>query len=314
MTLSIAPGSDRAQTSLAKNAGEAQPHAKDIYQFQQVPDALRPYIQQISLANCEHEVDFVSPVKPTGAIFLGWVFRGAIDATINAQNVMGHAERWMHIGGQLRDEQVFMRYRGCIGHLAFHFGPIGAYQLLGIPGMASTGKALVAEQLPPWVQSLEQELCELSRGMPEQDSLHRWVEYQQLVSDALQQRIPVQLPVPDYVVNAERLIDEENGACRIADIADQVDVSVRQLNREFTRIVGLSPKFYCRVLQINRALQAMLADNQHYLSEMAQRANFSDQAHFCRVFRQFLGDSPGAFLTGDETMLFHFLGNRGADT
>lgn len=59
----------------------------------------------------------------------------------------------------------------------------------------------------------------------------------------------------------------------------------------FHRAVGLTPKLYCRVLRFQRALHGVAAGTSSWI-DVALAAGYSDQAHFSREFREFVGVTP----------------------
>jgi AraC-like DNA-binding protein len=65
----------------------------------------------------------------------------------------------------------------------------------------------------------------------------------------------------------------------------------------FHRAVGLTPKVYCRVLRFQRALRRVSAGTATWL-DVALAAGYSDQAHFNREFRTFVGVTPTEYRQG----------------
>jgi transcriptional regulator GlxA family with amidase domain len=75
------------------------------------------------------------------------------------------------------------------------------------------------------------------------------------------------------------------------EIAGYVGVSLRQLERLFTRHLGLSPGSYYKQLRLNRAKQLL-----HYsslsITEIAIVCGFTSMSHFSKSYREFFGVSP----------------------
>ncbi len=80
----------------------------------------------------------------------------------------------------------------------------------------------------------------------------------------------------------------------IASIVDETGYSHRRFLSLFHHAVGLTPKRYCRVQRLQRALTGMSTRS---LAAVARDAGFSDQAHFTREFRALTGVSPGTYRT-----------------
>lgn len=107
--------------------------------------------------------------------------------------------------------------------------------------------------------------------------------------------------------HAVRLIEEANGALRIADICREVGLGPRQLNRRFQSIVGLSPKTFAQILQINWVVALLYANDTAKLTEIAHDAGFYDQAHFNRAMQRFFNEGPREFLRSDHPAFRTFL-------
>ena len=74
----------------------------------------------------------------------------------------------------------------------------------------------------------------------------------------------------------------------------------RQLERNFKKQIGISPKKLGRVLRLQTALN-MLLNEKESLTNIAYESEYFDQAHFVRDFKAFIGTTPKEFL-GNEHM------------
>jgi AraC-like DNA-binding protein len=74
---------------------------------------------------------------------------------------------------------------------------------------------------------------------------------------------------------------------RVADIADDVGLSVRQLHRRSLDAIGYGPKTLARIVRMTRALD--LARTGVGFSEVAARAGYADQAHLSRDVKSLAG-------------------------
>jgi AraC-like DNA-binding protein len=82
----------------------------------------------------------------------------------------------------------------------------------------------------------------------------------------------------------------------IADIADAIGVSHGHLDREFTRIVGLSPRRLARLLRMERLLAGLDVDGTVPWADLAAELGWVDQSHLIRDFRRHTGSTPTAYL------------------
>lgn len=82
-----------------------------------------------------------------------------------------------------------------------------------------------------------------------------------------------------------------DSAVRVSDLAAEVKLSPSHFARAFTIRLGLSPYSFIMKLRIERA-SALLLNSDKSLTEIAFNCGLSDQAHFSRLFRRFVGMTP----------------------
>jgi methylphosphotriester-DNA--protein-cysteine methyltransferase len=98
---------------------------------------------------------------------------------------------------------------------------------------------------------------------------------------------------PDRLVRAAITALDRPDA-RVAEVADDLGLSARQLQRRVADAVGYGPKTLARVLRFRR-LQA-LAASQPALVDLALDAGYADQAHMTAEVTRLAGLSPVRFL------------------
>ena len=81
---------------------------------------------------------------------------------------------------------------------------------------------------------------------------------------------------------------------RVADLSGAVGLSATHFSRAFGRSFGEPPHVYLIQRRIDRARHLMLTSDIS-LSDLAAACGFSDQAHFCRLFRRYTGRTPAAW-------------------
>jgi AraC-like DNA-binding protein len=118
-----------------------------------------------------------------------------------------------------------------------------------------------------------------------------------LIQKALVQRYDLKL-----VQTAAKLLHHTTGQCRIEELADYCHASVRQLERGFRRVIGVSPKFFARTLRFERAQRRLMFDPETDLTRLAYQCGFFDQAHFIKEFRAFTGKTPSEYMQEMRTL------------
>jgi AraC family transcriptional regulator len=81
---------------------------------------------------------------------------------------------------------------------------------------------------------------------------------------------------------------------RCYDLARVAGLSQNYFSRAFRVSIGVCTQRYIQDRRIALAQTLMLADNAP-LSEIAQNCGMADQAHFSRLFRRVVGQSPSAW-------------------
>jgi len=81
----------------------------------------------------------------------------------------------------------------------------------------------------------------------------------------------------------------------------------RQLERNFKKQIGLSPKQLSKVIRLQATLHMLLNKGTETLTDVAYENEYYDQAHFIKDFKEFAGITPKEFLTDDKMALSSLL-------
>ncbi|MEM9509067.1 MAG: helix-turn-helix domain-containing protein [Cyanobacteria bacterium P01_E01_bin.35] len=92
---------------------------------------------------------------------------------------------------------------------------------------------------------------------------------------------------------AVNIVTKVNGQITVGEMANQLNVSKRQLERIFLANVGISPKKLGRIIRFNTSIK--LFRQVEPLTTLAYEAGYFDQSHLVRDFKEFSGLSPKAF-------------------
>jgi transcriptional regulator GlxA family with amidase domain len=98
-----------------------------------------------------------------------------------------------------------------------------------------------------------------------------------------------------YLNRAAELIRSTKGFIRVEDVAAQSYISLRQLEREFTSKIGISPKQYIKIARLNEVHRLLQQSQSLPLTKLTYQCGYADQAHFIRDFKSFTGESPKLF-------------------
>lgn len=78
------------------------------------------------------------------------------------------------------------------------------------------------------------------------------------------------------------------------ELANACGLSVRAFERHFRATYGVSPHDYLRELRIRMSCNPLIFSRKS-ITEIAGDSGFSDQSHFTREFRRFIGETPHAY-------------------
>ena len=105
--------------------------------------------------------------------------------------------------------------------------------------------------------------------------------------------------VPFYLKKIiEYLNDEFSSTPTLLQLSKIADVSPEHLAREFKSKMKLTIGEYMKKLKVNRCTY-LLRHTKKSMSDIAFEAGFSDQSHFCRVFKEHTGLTPLQFRSSD---------------
>ena len=108
------------------------------------------------------------------------------------------------------------------------------------------------------------------------------------------------LPDNNYINKSIELIEENNGNIHIKNIADQINISEKQIERKFREVVGITPKQYSKIVQLHYVINLMNLKNYSSFQDIAFFADYYDLSHFSHRFKELTGFSPTEFINSDK--------------
>lgn len=96
---------------------------------------------------------------------------------------------------------------------------------------------------------------------------------------------------------------ESAPARSIADLAGDLGISHGHLDREFTRVVGLSPRTLARVLRVRRLLEQIDVQDRVAWTRLAADLGWYDQAHLVRDVTRHTGVPPSSYVAAQRRFL-----------
>ncbi|MDR5590294.1 helix-turn-helix transcriptional regulator [Christiangramia sp. SM2212] len=115
-------------------------------------------------------------------------------------------------------------------------------------------------------------------------------------------------PIP-WLDRSLRRILESQGVIEIREIIEKEEISERHFRRKFQEIIGMPPKYYCKVIQITSVFQLLQQkETSENLTQVALDCGYFDQSHFIKDFKKYIGLSPNNFLNSEYSFISTYLG------
>ncbi len=199
------------------------------------------------------------------------------------------------VAGQIRNH-FLLRNTGRSGMIGIKLSPTALTELFSIDMSQLSNKVVGLLELP------DRELASLG------DILSADIDNQSKITKLNQYLIACSRPIDKNAAIVRLAIEkirQSNGMIGIAELQEELEIKERTLERLFKKFVGLSPKFYSRIIRFNYVFR-LVSKQKLPWSELAQLAGFYDQSHFNNNFREFVGEEPSKYYFVDDTMAnFH---------
>ena len=184
-----------------------------------------------------------------------------------------------------RRRAVWLRFEGAIDQVNISFFPGAAGAFVGLPVTELVGRMASPDNV--WPHAFRQAVADLQPLLP-----RRRVRG---LADLLLARLEPRREPHAQVREAVRLIRASRGRVTVRSLADQVNLSVSQLERTFTRQVVVGPKLLARQARVCAlAAEAMTLASPSW-ALLAAQYGYADQAHLTREFRELTGLTPAGF-------------------
>lgn len=125
--------------------------------------------------------------------------------------------------------------------------------------------------------------------------LNAWHEARQLLEDWLLGLLSERGSEPGVGVRAAGELYNSLGQARIGALAEELNLSQRQLERHFAAEVGVNAKTLSRLIRFEEVHNRLWLDPDVSLAQLAYELGFADQAHLTREFRALSYMTPRTF-------------------
>lgn len=204
------------------------------------------------------------------------------------------------LAGQLR-KFFYLQNTGTTGSIAIKLKPAALTQLFGLSMDQFVDQIVDLDSLPhPALKALTAKInTAVQLGHTRQENLIKEVldnYFITLLPSVTANPIKLQLD----------LIFSTNGMLTVTAMATMAGLSERQLERLFKKYIGLSPKYYTRIIRFNYIFKLITAKKSTWAAIVYQ-SGYYDQSHFIRNFKAFTGEDPSTYYFEKENMANFFL-------
>ena len=251
-----------------------------------LPPNLAPFLESIF-----HFKDFmpdheIERVVPTGHIFIIFELDGMPRHTVDNKSLKPKetfTKVW--ISGMHRN-YISISARPMSEMFVIQFKAFGAYPFLHVPIQTLNEKVLPAEQVfGAEIFALRDDLLKGITASDKFDVAEKWLKTK---------FDPQKVPGEEFLSILRQL--ESGSATTYQEVIDRYPRTHKHLIDQFKKYVGLTPKYYQRILRFNEILRKIQQKEDIAWAQVAYRSGFSDQSHFIKEFKHFSGFNPESFI------------------
>lgn len=196
----------------------------------------------------------------------------------------------------LHTEPYVVKFNDTVKVFGIRLKPEGIYNLFSIP--SSLFRATY-EDMENVLGREFKTLCDRIRhALTLDDRLNLASQY--LINSLHKNRIRY-----NYINRAAEVIRNRKGSILMDELSDEACISRRQLEREFSDKLGITPKQYMRISRLNEVHRQLESNYVLNLTSISHHCGYADQAHFIREFKNFTGYSPTIFLKNREEFIIN---------
>lgn len=175
--------------------------------------------------------------------------------------------------------------------LAIQFKPTGAFPFLHYPLKELNDKVVAAEEI------FGPEILELRNKIILADKRQTKFE---IVANWLTGRFDSRKEAPEYLLKFTDKLQKEP-VSNLNKIIGTYPFTQKQLIQHFKKYIGLTPKYYQRILRFNEILKNINQKVKISWADIAYSCDYADQSHFIKEFFLFSGFNPKEFIKMDYT-------------
>lgn len=228
----------------------------------------------------------IERVVPTGHLYIIFELDGLVRNTFDNDSlrpnnsftrvwVSGMHRNYISISAHQKSEMFVMQFKA-----------FGAYPFLHKPIHLLNEKIVPAEELfGESILTLREDLLKSKTSEAKFSQAEAW----------LNARFdPNQAPDPELLNVVEQLQDAS--VAHYGRVINSYSKTPKHLIHQFKKYIGLTPKYYQRILRFNEILEQIHHNERIEWAQVAYQCEYADQSHFIKEFKRFSGFNPREFI------------------
>ncbi len=257
-----------------------------IFETHTPQESIAPFIQSIFHYKHLMPDHSIERVVPTGHVFLLFELDGITRNTFDNESLKPNAnfsKAW--ISG-IHRQYISISEHDDSEMLVIQFEPYGSYPFIHVAA------DMIAELVVPAEELIDDSILALREQMMTAVSSE---EKFGLAEDWLLSRFDeTRLPPAELLEFIHSL--QQQPVAYLKQLIEAYPTSQKNLIDQFKKYVGLTPKYYQRILRFTDLLQKIQKKEEITWTEIAYECGYSDQSHFIKEFRHFSGFNPNEFI------------------
>jgi len=197
------------------------------------------------------------------------------------------------LGLQNKFTEAHLKLNGNVDIIGISFMPYGFFPFLKIPVSEFKNQILGADEIG---FNIAKKISERLKESPDFTSRQAILEDELLILlDDSNQNLDKFKLIFNTLIKGSTL--------QLNDFCKRNNINIRQLERFFSKYVGLSPNTYTTLDRFHCSLNQLLNSNCAKLSDLAYDNEYFDQMHFIKDFKRYAGSTPKNFINQNNSIL-----------
>jgi len=251
---------------------------------------LSKYVRKISVFESKRKIKYRQKLTPSVFTYLSYNHDN-IPVSIY-ENKRIHPKCRLQIAGPKTNKNIYVEYNGKLSQILVEFTAPGFYYLF------HKSPSQLVNHLSEMNNFLLQNVCEhLEKELLKLESLNTQIKS---IEAFLIDKSYSAIPFIDYIEKGLQFIENHFGNISVNNIVEEIGIGKRQFDRKFKKVVGVTPKYYTKVIRLHYVINLMHSKNYDSIQDLAYQAEFYDLPHFAHRFKELTGFTPNEFIKSDK--------------